>query len=265
MLGGDAQSLIASLGDTIKETAQRPNQPHSSGNGRNPVARDGRLPGSLSGARRGEECMADRKWLGWFVGIVAIVSILLARGQDGDVGAAERQTLMVEVAVCPVSGAAGHPAECRDRLARAFNITVVDAASTPVADDVAPDAKGQAEIDVTARTPTSLTVAVNTAVNVGTRSVSCVADETPLDASLVGGAAAIPVFQVDVETTADITCIVSLFGFPNDDERLDIILTDAEATPVATPPLPSSSPVACIEAAELAVCGSGEARGEPAR
>src|SRR4051812_14646539 len=133
MLGGDAQSLIAWLGDTIvirsKRSPQRPNKSHSSGHDRNPVARDGRLPSRLIGARRGEECMTGRKWLGWLVGIVAIMSILLVRDQDGDVGAAERQTLMVEVAVCPVSNAAGHPAECHVRLARAFTITVVDAAS----------------------------------------------------------------------------------------------------------------------------------------
>jgi hypothetical protein len=201
--------------------------------------------------------MIGHKSLDRFVGILAIVSVLLAAARSGDAIAAERQILSVEVAVCPTNGTEGYPAECHDRLARAFDITVVDAASTPIADDVAPDANGRAEIDVTGRTPTILTVGVNTAVNVGTRSISCVADETTLDADLVGGAAAIPIFQVDVETTTDITCIVSLYGFPNDDESLEIIVSDAAATPIATPSLPTSSPVARIQAPDLVDCASG--------
>src|SRR5688572_7197160 len=116
--------------------------------------------------------MVGRKSLDWFIGIVAIASILLATAWGWDTAAAERQTLTVEVVVCPMSDAAGQPAECRDRRARAFDITVGDAAAPPIADDVAPDANGRAVIDVTGRAPTNLTVGVNTVVNVGTRSVS---------------------------------------------------------------------------------------------
>lgn len=154
-----------------------------------------------------------------------IVSALLIAGRDTAAAQTSTQTLTIAVAVCPEGDEGDDLAvDCEDRLARDYSVDIVEStSSTLIADDVNPDENGFAVADLTDVTPTSLQVTINTAVNVGTRTVSCIANGDALDADLGGDGAGIPVFFVDAATTENIDCTVYLFGFTNDADLLDIV------------------------------------------
>jgi hypothetical protein len=185
------------------------------------------------------EAMAGRASLRQLA--IAAVIFGLTAGHLASAAQADQQMLTVTVVVCPAGMARDDlPTECNDRLARAFDVSVYDAAYTPVADHITPDARGRVVVDLIGRTPADLTVVIHPAVNVGTRSVMCRADGAVLATALVGGAAAIPVFRVEVGTAADVACIIAVYGFPGDDRLLATITqgTPRLATPAATPTAP---------------------------
>ena len=172
--------------------------------------------------------------------IIVLAALLLARSEAAAAQDETRQ-LTVTVAVCPAGAGDPSPERCETRVARAFAVSVLDAAANPLAEDVAPGAAGRARAALPAAPDGELRVIVDTAVNVGSRAVSCEADGEPVAATLGGGAAAIPVFRVALPAEGDIACVVYLFGFPDDADVLDIIpstgtpVAVAVGTPGATP------------------------------
>ena len=182
----------------------------------------------------------------------ALVLLVLAAGSAGAPAQGDAGLLRVTLAVCPMGAEAG-PEVCADRLARAFDVSVVDAAGAPVAQDVAASANGEVVIPLIPDQSGRLRVVAQTAVNVGARSVSCQADGNPVSAELTGAGAAIPIFQVDAPPGVAVDCVVSLFGSPGDDELLDIVSgrdaatpaagTPSRATPIAGTP-PAATPMA---------------------
>ena len=157
------------------------------------------------------------------------------------VTADEERLLEVNVVVCPAGADRSSRVACEERVARDFAVSAVDAAFAPVAAEATPGADGPAAVALDAETAGEVRVVVNTAAEVGSREVACEADGRTVDARLTGGAAAIPVFDVAVPAAGNVSCVVYLYGFPNDDTALDI--APASATPVAATPLAAGTPI----------------------